>query len=997
MGVARLEGQRCKTTGNTQPLRDFEKTRTSRPSPRKTSPTMRPDFLQSLKVRTNPYSKSGVETKRKDPGKSPSKFLNILQHELPKIREPFRKNHPAAKPVLHAQSKNPAENVPKAGLVGFFRKRLEEVRNTNSDKLEDSRPGTPSQGRRYLRPPSKISGQRRSGSLKDAMRDAEIAHASVDKHNPNALSSLEQETNFLRGNGTASQIENDAPDTESMSPIRKYVAELQKKNQQKRQAQFASGTNNTPVPSWRQAARVSSESNRLQHLRREEIMAVPIDIEEEELDLSAEMMAQDRKQKRAVLKSRKGAKVPQVELPSEDVSISDLSRIFRKKATQIIQCLEAMGEVPEEDDNYTVDVDMAEMIALEMDVRFLRPKSRAKLVSDHEQLLKRRKASDEEPESTESTSCQDLVPRPPVVCIMGHVDHGKTTLMDALRRHSQGKTKKNKSKKNKKAGKKFKTSVSGDVAGTEAGGITQVISAFQVTLDAEKKDVMTFLDTPGHAAFSSMRQSGSHAADIIVLVVAADDGVLPQTVEILNFYKSIVKEAAGGMAMVVAMNKIDKPGIDLEESKIMIENQLLEHGIVAEGVSADSKYGSPVQFIPISAKTGEGLEDLIEGLALQSEVMDLRADVGARAEGIVMDARIEQGLGVVVDCIVRWGSIAKGDGIVSDTCSGKVRILKDVSDIMLKKGLPSQPVRIVGFKTAPKAGDPLLCVASEQVADELVAKRVALKESIMSNNTPNDSNSFFSQVIISGRESMTSVGTERKLQRYSLDMEHSGPIRIPIVVKANGNGSLVAVRESLKMLSEESSFDISVDPIAEGVGVLTMGELEIARESEAAVFCFGVKNQDKAVVALAEASGVAIHEFDVIYSLLDHAKDVFTGYLPVTPFLTVHGRATVHTVFSINNDKDKVAGLKVTAGHIYKSFADTDKALPVYFRVVRDGEVVTPSGVEARATSLKKYKEDVESVRLGDECGLSLPDMVQFEEGDTIECFSLEMKRVFSK
>jgi translation initiation factor IF-2 len=185
------------------------------------------------------------------------------------------------------------------------------------------------------------------------------------------------------------------------------------------------------------------------------------------------------------------------------------------------------------------------------------------------------------------------------------------------------------------------------------------------------------LPSLGHAAFSAMRQSGSHAADIIVLVIAADDGVSPQTVEILNFYKSIVKDSDGGISMVVAMNKIDKAGIDVEERKRAIENQLLEHDIVAEGINAESKYGSPVQFFPISAKTGEGLDDLIEGLALQSEVMDLRADDKARAEGVVMDARVEQGLGVVADCIIRWGSIEKGDVVVSNTSTGKVRILKD--------------------------------------------------------------------------------------------------------------------------------------------------------------------------------------------------------------------------------------------------------------------------------------------------------------------------------
>lgn len=247
--------------------------------------------------------------------------------------------------------------------------------------------------------------------------------------------------------------------------------------------------------------------------------------------------------------------------------------------------------------------------------------------------------------------------------------------MDALRRRAN---KDGGGSKKKSKGKKKEKGSNGDMAGTEAGGITQIVSAFQVRL-SHHQEAITFLDTPGHAAFSAMRHSGSHAADILVLVIAADDGVSPQTVEIINFYKSIVKDSNGGISLVVAMNKIDKPGIDVEESKRRIENQLLELGIIPEGVASheESEFGSPVQLVPISAKTGEGIDDLIEGLSLQSEIMDLRADDNARAEGIVMDARIEQGLGVVVDCIIRWGSIKTSDVLVSGTHSGKVRILKD--------------------------------------------------------------------------------------------------------------------------------------------------------------------------------------------------------------------------------------------------------------------------------------------------------------------------------
>lgn len=318
-----------------------------------------------------------------------------------------------------------------------------------------------------------------------------------------------------------------------------------------------------------------------------------------------------------------------------------------------------------------------------------------------------------------------------------------------------------------------------------------------------------------------------------------------------------------------------------------------------------------------------------------------------------------------------------------------------VNDKQIKKGSPSQPVRIVGFGTAPKAGDPIVCVATEQVADDLVQRRLAMKNTDLP--VSDDSSSPYSQVIISGRESMTSFGTERRLQRYELTMEDTGPIRIPIVVKAKADGSVAAVRDALKVLGEESSFDINVDPIAEGVGMLTLGEIEMAKESNAAVFSFDIRNQDKAVMALAESEGVAVHEFDVIYSLLDHAKEVFTEYLPPVQFETVHGKATVQAVFSINNDKGSVAGLRVLDGHLYKSMVDGDKSIPVSFRILRDGERISPEAEPVRATSLKKFKEDVDSVRSGEECGLSLSGSINFQEGDVIECYSLDVRKTFAQ
>jgi translation initiation factor IF-2 len=370
-----------------------------------------------------------------------------------------------------------------------------------------------------------------------------------------------------------------------------------------------------------------------------------------------------------------------ITLPLDDMTLTELSILYRVKVDDIKKKLKSMGE--RVNDEYMLDVDMAELLAMEYGFETVR--STPRTVMDAEQILLQRRAGAEEVEESPSSSFttevekpsfDSLPPRPPVVCIMGHVDHGKTTLMDALRRRSlqqQGGGGKEKKQKGGATAARSK-----DVAGTEAGGITQIISAFQVALEGQDSAV-TFLDTPGHAAFSAMRQSGSHAADVIVLVVAADDGVSEQTIEIINFYKSIVQGAGdSGISMIIALNKIDKPGLDVDQAKTRIENQLLEHGIITEGLNySGSEYGLPVTVVPTSGLTGQGLDELMESLLLQSEIMDLRADDKARGEGIVMDARLEKGLGVVVDCIVRWGTIKKGDVVVSGTQLGKVRMLKD--------------------------------------------------------------------------------------------------------------------------------------------------------------------------------------------------------------------------------------------------------------------------------------------------------------------------------
>jgi len=704
-----------------------------------------------------------------------------------------------------------------------------------------------------------------------------------------------------------------------------------------------------------------------------------------------------------------------VTLPMNNpLTLMEASSLFRAKVDVIRKKLRAMGERIEGDifDHTktfsspiitTLDIDMLELLAMDLGIETVRSTNEPVIV-DSEKLLMQQRRSDIDIDIAEGTNTiADSYPaRPPIVTIMGHVDHGKTTLMDALRRRSQEQQRQSKkekgSNKRKKKNSKNQVGTTKNIAGTEAGGITQIISAFQVGLGGQDEKI-TLLDTPGHAAFRAMRQSGSHAADIIVLVIAADDGISEQTIEIINFYKSIVKGSSdSGISMVVAVNKIDKPGIDAKEAQMRIENQLLEHGIVSEGMSSDgSEFGQPVQVIPTSGLSGDGLDNLMEGLLLQSEIMDLRADDQAYGEGIIMDARQEKGLGVVADCIVRWGKIEIGDVIISGDQVSQVRMLKDVNNKMLKKGLPSQPVRIIGFKSLPKAGDPLMVVKSEEIAKEMLEQRRTIDPS--SSDRPDGVSSDL-ELHITGmrrRDTWRVNKFTNKAAKYIVKAD--GSVRIPIIIKADADGSLAAIRESLLNIGDNSKHIVVIDPIMEGIGEVTPSDIQMAKESEATIFSFGSKRTEQLLMNLAESEGVSICSDNIIYSLLDEAKSVLGSYLPLIPKEHTHGRALVKAIFSIDtmNGEDKVAGLNVMNGYIYKSKApggdSSTNDLDCHFRVYRDGELISPKGENVTASSLRRFKENVESVRLGDECGLALSGFTDLEEGDEIECYSVEMKK----
>jgi translation initiation factor IF-2 len=769
-----------------------------------------------------------------------------------------------------------------------------------------------------------------------------------------------------------------------------------------------------------------------------------------------QQQTRQEKQRRQIRKYLPPEAPKEVRLPSHSLTLVDLSLLLRVRKRTIVRTLRSLGGpiayTTANQDSYLIDIEMMELICIELGIDPLHTevKKESELIISERRA---RRAAVDNSNSTVDTGEEDgrdalyatLPPRSPVISVMGHVDHGKTTLMDSLRRRavtaatatttsagSKVDSKKQKKVKNGESSTSSSTRsnrgvdiANGDVAGTEAGGITQVITAFEVPLPLENDvsdnqlsssssssiTTVTFLDTPGHAAFKKMRQSGSLATDVIVLVIAADDGVSPQTIEIINMYKSIARSQPQSISLVIAVSKIDKPGIDIDESVMRIENQLMEHDIFTENVLAGGSGEEGVEFgacqlFPVSGLTGEGLDDLVEGLALQAEIMDLRADEDAMGEGIVIDARMEKGLGVVADCIIRWGSVSRGDFVVSGTNGGRVKFLYDVGNKTITKARPSQPVRIVGFKTLPKAGDPVVCAKSEDEAKELIR----LRESELINEERAEYERDMT-LQVTGTAAKQGGMLIKAQQKYGFDdngeaknngQDEEESIYIPVVIKADSHGALEAVRDALVSLGTDSKLDIVIDPVEMSTGVITTSDVVMARESDAAIFAFGkVGFADKETKNLAESGGVAIRTHDIVYRLLEDATDFFARYMPIRLEEKIHGKGVVQAVFDVTDAKKQtvsIAGLRVTDGNLFKNKSKSkivgEESLICFYRVLRDGELLTPDVQKIQASSLRKVKEDVDSVRKGEECGLGLTGFNDLKEGDVVECFSISTANI---
>ncbi|PXA98422.1 translation initiation factor IF-2, partial [Nostoc sp. 3335mG] len=572
----------------------------------------------------------------------------------------------------------------------------------------------------------------------------------------------------------------------------------------------------------------------------------------------------------------------------EAITVQELANRMAEKGADLVKALFKMG-MPVTI-NATIDQDTAELLVTEFGHNIQR-------VSD----------ADIDLVETEADADETLKPRAPVVTIMGHVDHGKTSLLDALR--------------------------GTDVVRGEAGGITQHIGAYQVTLKDKSK--ITFLDTPGHEAFTEMRARGANVTDIVVLVVAADDGLMPQTIEAINHTK------AAGVPMIVAINKIDKH----EANPQRIRERLLEHNVQVE------EMGGETQDVEVSALKKIGLDTLIEKIQLQAELLELRANPDREAEGTVIEAKLDKGRGPVATILVNRGTLRVGDVFVVGAESGKVRALVNDKGMQLKEAGPSTPVEVLGLSGVPMAGDPLQVVENEARAREVAAYRAGVIQQKRTTNTP------------ASLESMFSALKEKQAMEY------------PLVVKADTQGTVEAIIGSLNKISTD---DIKVRILHSGVGGITESDVNVAAASGAPIIGFNVRPNAKAR-EIAERNKVALKYYDVIYDLTDEIRAGMAGQLGPEAFETVVGRAEIREVFSAGKH-GKAAGLLVTEGVIRKAL----KA-----RITRDDVIVYTGEI----ASLRRFKDDVAEVRAGLECGVTFSNnFIDIKAGDYLETFEVELR-----
>ena len=578
----------------------------------------------------------------------------------------------------------------------------------------------------------------------------------------------------------------------------------------------------------------------------------------------------------------------EVVLP-ETITIQELANRMSERGVDVIRLLMKQGAMHKITD--VIDADTAELVAEEMG-----------------HAVKRVAESDvEEGLFDIPDDGSNLQPRPPVVTIMGHVDHGKTSLLDAIRQ--------------------------ANVVSGEAGGITQHIGAYQVT--APNGHTVTFIDTPGHAAFTAMRARGAKVTDIVVLVVAADDGVMPQTIEAIHHAR------AAGAPLVVAINKVDKPDAKPER----VRTELLQHEVQVESM------GGETLEVEVSAKQKLNLEKLLEAISLQAEVLDLKANPDRAAEGTVIEARLDKGRGPVATMLVQRGALHTGDIVVAGTQWGRVRALLDDKGLARQEAGPSFPVEILGFSGTPEAGDRVAVVESEARAREITEYRERQKRDKIAARGG------------SARGSLTDMMSQLKT---------AGRKEFPLVIKGDVQGSVEAIVAALEKLGTE---EVGARVVHCGVGGISESDVSLAEASGAAVIGFNVRAHKEAREA-AERSSIEIRYYNIIYNLVDDVKSAMSGLLAPTLRETMLGNASILEVFDISK-VGKVAGCRVTDGNVERG---------ANVRLIRDNVVVH----EGKLSTLKRFKDEVKEVTAGQECGMAFENYQDMRAGDVIECYRIE-------
>ena len=605
--------------------------------------------------------------------------------------------------------------------------------------------------------------------------------------------------------------------------------------------------------------------------------------------IHAHSKKETEQQRLARIREQRKKQQIKIQIP-EEITVGDLAALLRMTATEVIKKLMALGVMATV--NEVIDYDTAAIVATELGAKVEKKVE----VSIEEQIIEEEIEDDE-----------NAIERPPVVCVMGHVDHGKTSILDAIR-HT-------------------------DVTSTEAGGITQAIGAYQVEVNSQK---ITFLDTPGHAAFTAMRARGAMATDIAVLVVAADDGIMPQTIEAINHAK------AAKVQIIVAINKMDKEGANPER----VMEQLTEQELVPE------EWGGDVICVPVSAKTGMGIDKLLETILLVAEMSELKANPNRTAKGVVIEAKLDKGRGPIATFLVQNGTLHSGDYVVAGTAVGRVRAMTDYNGKKINEAGPSVPVEIMGLDEAPMSGDEFNAVSDEKLARQLVEQR---KEKAKEEEF-------------------------KQYQKVTLDtlfstLEEGMLKELNVIVKADVQGSVEAVKQSLLKIEND---EVRVKIIHGAVGAVNDSDVMLANASNAIIVAFATGVEADAAENAAR-DGIDVKQYNIIYDLIEDVESAMRGMRSVKYRDVDTGTAEVREVYTVSS-VGSIAGSIVTSGTVRRQGK---------VRVIRDGKQIADTPIK----NLKRFKDDVKEVSSGYECGISLENWNDIKPGDVFECYVVEEYR----